>query len=133
MDKFNFADKIRKLEEAKTEVPRLLAQIGQSYFQLNFQKAQWDGENWQSRKKETRLSQGKAILVSSGRLHSAMQNTIKSFDFNTIIWAIKDVPYAKYLNEGTEYMPARKMMGNNKELHEKLRRKIESEFKKVLE
>jgi len=132
-DKFNFGEKLRRLEEAKVDLPNKLAQIGQTYFQLNFDKAQWNGQSWDKRVRENKRSDGKALLVSTGRLRQAMQNTVKSADWNSITWSVKDVPYAQYLNDGTDKMTARKFMGGSPELHEKLRRKIESEFKKILE
>lgn len=135
--KFNIQAKIAKLNAAKTELPRLLANVGQTYFQLNFNKQQWDGESWAQRKEGTwyanRMS-GKAILVGrTGDLKRAMQNTIISFDWSKITWGVKDVSYAGYINEGTDNMPKRQFMGLDEGLMKKVKEKIDSEFKKIME
>lgn len=98
-DKWKFGLMLANLKEAKVNMPKKLAATGQLYFQQNFNKAQWDGVPWEGRKKETKKSSGKALLVSSGRLRQAMQKTVRECNWNRIVWGI-DVPYAKYLNNG---------------------------------
>lgn len=127
---FSFADKLRALGDAKVELPMLLANQGQTYFQKNFDKAQWDGTPWEERKDSYNT---KALLVASSRTRQALQNTIRDFNWSTIMWSIPDVPYAKYLQEGTEKMPARKIIGISDELHRKFENTINRELKKVLE
>lgn len=134
--KFNIQGKIDKLNAAKVELPRLLANTGQTFFQLNFDKQQWDGRHWAPRKEGTwyaRKMAGHAILVGrSGDLRRAMQDTIKSADWDKIVWAVKDVPYAKYVNEGTDKMPKREFMGFNEDLLKKVKQKITNEFDKIM-
>jgi len=134
--KFNIQGKIAKLNAAKIELPKLLAQTGQTYFQLNFNKQQWDGQAWAPRKDNYygRMMAGKAILLGkTGDLKRAMQDTIVSFDGSKIVWGVKDVAYAGFINEGTDNMPKRQIMGLDEGLMKKVREKIESEFKKVME
>lgn len=135
--KFNITAKINKLNQAKVDLPKLIANIGQTFFQLNFDKQQWNGVAWAQRKAGnwyTNKMVGHALLVGrTGDLRRAMQNTIKSFNWSKIVWAVKDVSYAQYINEGTPNMPARKIMGYNDEMMKLVTRKIESEFKKIMQ
>ncbi len=126
---FNFKEKIDALERAKVELPRVLANSGQLFFQRNFDRAQWDGVEWEKRKDPTNTH---ALLVASGRLRQAMQKTIKSFDWNSIKWSVNDVPYAKYLNGGTDNMPAREFIGGGRELDEIVMKKIDDQARKIL-
>ena len=130
-DKFGFGKMLTRLREAKTNMPKKLAASGQLYFQQNFDKAQWEGKSWQKRKKETKRSEGKALLVNTGKLRQAMQKTIREFNWNKIVWGV-DVPYAKYLNFGTDDMPAREFMGFSPELKGILHDKIKQSFDKVI-
>ena len=98
-DKFGFGAMIRKLQAAKAQVPKQLAYAGQLYFQQNFDRQQWDGAPWEKRKTETKRSEGKALLVSTGKLRGAMSHTIRSYDWKKIVWGV-DIVYAKYLNFG---------------------------------
>lgn len=134
--KFNIQAKIKKLEAAKVELPRLLANVGQTYFQESFRKQEYDGKKWDPRKEGTYYAKkmaGKAILVGkTGDLLRAMGNTIASFDWSKIVWAVKDVSYASYVHYGTDNMPARPIMGITTGLLEKVTKKIVSEFDKVM-
>ena len=130
-DKFGFGKMLARLAEAKVDMPKKLAAAGQLYFQQNFDKQQWSGQPWEPRKKETRRSEGKALLVATGRLRQAMQKTIREFNWKQIVWGV-DVPYAKYLNFGTENMPAREFMGFDPELKATLQDKVKQSFDKVM-
>lgn len=133
--KFNIAGKIAKLEAAKVELPRLIAEAGQAYFQLNFRKQQWDGTPWEPRADNAygRKMAGHLLLVGkSGDLRRAMQNTILNFNWDKIIWAVKDVSYAKYINQGTENMPARQIIGIDEGLLRVVDKKVSSEFNKIM-
>ncbi len=129
-DKFRFDKMISKLHEAKANLPRVLAESGQNYFAKNFDKQQWNGTAWEPRMRETKRSAGKAILVNTGFLRSRMQDTIWSYDYHEIVWQT-GVPYAKYLNYGTDKMVARKFMGGDKEFLHLMKARIVFEFNKV--
>lgn len=135
--KFNIQAKITKLNQAKIDLPKLIGNIGQAFFQLNFDKQQWNGVAWLPRKDGTWYAKemyGHAILVGrSGDLRRAMQNTIKSTDWRKIVWAVKDVAYAGFINEGTDDMPKRQFIGYNDEMMKLVTRKIDSEFKKIMQ
>lgn len=128
-DQFKFAEKVRILEDAKVQLPRVLANTGQRYFQQNFDKAQWDGMEWGPRKD---AYNDHALLVASGRLRQAMQNTIKTVSWSEIKWSVNDVPYAKYQNFGTDTIPAREFIGDAKELDELFMKKIDQQCRKIL-
>lgn len=128
-DQFKFAEKVRLLEAAKVQLPRVLANTGQRFFQQNFDKAQWDGTPWEGRKDETN---DKALLVASGRLRQAMQNTIKNANWSEIKWSVNDVSYAKYQHFGTDTIPARPFIGESKELMLQFEKKIDQQMKKIL-
>jgi phage gpG-like protein len=131
---FNIQAKIVKLNAAKIELPKSLAEVGQTYFQQNFQKSQWNGNAWAQRKAGyyANKMRGKHLLVKTGNLRRALQNTIISYDWKKITWGIKGVDYAKYLNNGTSFMPQRQFIGINEELKAKIKKKIESEFNKIM-
>lgn len=130
-DKFGFGKMIKRLHEAKSTLPNALAHAGQLFFQQNFDKAKWDGVPWKPRVSETRKSKGKHLLVRTGNLRQSLQNSIRSVSWEKIVWGT-DVPYAKYLNFGTDKMVAREFMGENKELKEKLLSKIKFAFDKIM-
>lgn len=140
--KFNIQAKIAKLNTAKVELPKLLANVGQTYFSRNYQKQQWDGKAWDVRKEGTWYAKkmaGKAILTgSTGDLKRAVQNSIISFDWNKIVWGVKDVQsptgfnYAEAINFGTPNMVKRQFMGIDEGLMKAVKKKIESEFEKVM-
>lgn len=135
--KFNIQAKITKLNQAKIDLPKLIGNIGQTFFQLNFDKQQWGGVAWLPRKDGTRYAKkmyGHAILVGgTGDLRRAMQNTIKSTDWRKIVWAVKGVPYAEFIQEGTNTMPKRQIIGYNEDMMKMVTRKIESEFNKIMQ
>ena len=62
--------------------------------QANFKKQQWDGKAWPVRKKESRLSRGKSLLIGKGRLYRAIQ-VVDDHSFGVL-----GVPYARIHNEG---------------------------------
>ena len=133
-DKFNFGKMTQRLQEAKYSLPSALAQAGQMFFQRNFDKQKWDGTKWAKRKKETKASKGKPLLVNTGKLRQAMQNTVRDFNWHQITWAVDSatVDYAKYLNFGTDKMVARQFMGTSKELNGVFKDKIKKAFDRVM-
>lgn len=135
--KFNIHAKIDKLNAAKTDLPNQLANIGQTFFQLNFDKQGWNGTPWAPRKEGTWYTKkmyGHAILVGqSGDLRRAMQNTIISADWSKVVWGVKDVVYAEFIHYGTDDMPARPIMGISDELMRAVTKKVESEFDKIMQ
>lgn len=134
--KFNIEAKIKKLNQLKKDLPKQLANVGQTYWQLNFDKEQWNGNKWQPRKESTWYANrmaGHHILVGrTGDLRRAMQNTIISFNWDRIVWGVKGVDYAGYINNGTSRMPKRQFIGLNEEVLGKLKATFEAEIDKVM-
>ena len=130
--KFNFDEMLTALKRAKVDVPKKIAENGQQYFMLNFKKQQSpNSQPWTHRKKETKNSIGKPILVSSGRLRDSMSNTIIYYDANKIIWGTKGIDYAGFLNYGTNKMAARPFIADGREIRGRIKGVIKKEFDKV--
>lgn len=73
-----------------------------TWTQNNFKSQQWEGAAWQGRKKETRLSKGKPLLVSRRDLY----NAIRALGPNS--FGVIGIPYARIHNQGgTITHPAR--------------------------
>lgn len=132
-DKFGFNAKIAALKAAKVDLPRDLAVSGERFFQQEFQKAEWNGVKWQPRVRETKKTKGKHLLVATGRLKQAMQNTIISVDWTAIKWGVdRNIEYAAYLNFGTDKMVQREFLGYSPKLVELLKKKIDFRLSEVL-
>ena len=131
-DQWGFDKKIFALQSLKYDLPKDLAKSGENYFAKNFDKQQWNGVAWKPRLKETKQTEGKPILVRTGRLREAMQHTIESADYKEIVWKVNGVPYAEYLNDGTNKMVQRKFMGGDKEFLHKMKARITFAFNKVM-
>lgn len=131
-DKFGFRAKLIALQQVKIDLPNVLAQSGQRFFQQEFQKSEWNGQPWKPRKTITKKNKGKHLLVASGKLKQSLQNTVVNKDFKSIVWGVKSLDYAKYQNYGTANIPARKFLGGSPKLTALLKKKIEFQFNKIL-
>jgi len=134
---FTIQQKIAALQRLKVDLPKAIAESGQLYFQKNFDKQQWDGKPWAPRKKETKKTIGKHILVGTGALRQSLQNSIIRYDWKSVEWGVNPLSkkdgriYAGYLNYGTDKMPAREFIGGSKELNKRIISLIKREFNKV--
>lgn len=103
MDKFNFDQVIKKLEQAKSSLPKVLANDTKKFFLASWQKQGWDNggvKAWSPRKyNKNKRSAGRAILVKSGALRRAVNASLKSATFDSIKFSV-DLPYAQIHNEG---------------------------------
>ena len=103
MDKFNFDQVIKKLEQAKSSLPKVLANDTKKFFLASWQKQGWDDggvKAWAPRKyNKNKRSAGRAILVKSGALRRAVNASLKSATFDSIKFVV-DSPYAKVHNDG---------------------------------
>jgi len=70
------------------------------------------------------------ILVKSGALRRAVNNSIRSATFNRVE-LIVGVPYAEYHNEGTKSIPKRQFMGDSVILRRKQIQLINKEVDKI--
>lgn len=138
MRKWDF-DKVQsELERRKKNIPEQLNMIVINFFKGAFKKQGWTDEAfvpWQevNRRtegtKEYRYAKRKAmrtqpILIQSRNLFNAVQNSLKNISWEELRYSV-DVPYADYINEGTDKMPPRKFFGDSVELDKLIMRKIE--------
>lgn len=150
--KFNF-DKVRQnIAQVKRDLPRLMANDAQNYYLAAFTNEGWNGGKWKEverRDPETKAYKypmGKGlsrrtnkILIGTGRLRQAVANSsgnaqvsYSSFDFTVTLRLDTDVvPYAGYLNDGTENMAQRKFFGDSPALRKILRDRIKRYMEKV--
>lgn len=133
MTKFNFDDILQKAKHIDLSLS--LGNTAKNEFLDNFKKESFDSQSWNKRKKETRKSKGKKILVNTGRLRkdvaNAVQNGIKNSN-KSFTLVVKN-NYAGYLNEGTDRMQKRKFVGTTLELNKKLLLKIKQNYDKLWE
>lgn len=73
--------------------PRM-AQYAVEWTQSNFKRQQWEGVPWPKRKRETRRSKGKQILVNTGKLYRSIQ-VVDAKNFGSL-----GIPYARIHNYG---------------------------------
>ena len=146
--KFRFDEMLTALKKAKVDMPKQIAEAGQTYFALNYAKQQSpDGVAWQPRKKEsnstrnTRITKSgsldkrykgfKPIGVASGALKASTWHSIISYDFKKVVWGV-DISYAGYFNYGTDKMVARPFIADGKEIRGKIKGIIKREFDKII-
>lgn len=103
------SDELRRRTDALKDVlhraPREVGAIAVNHFKGNFRRQGFDGAKWSPRKKESRKSIGRAILVRSARLRNSLR--VVRADLREIVVGT-DAPYARIHNEGgTIVQPAR--------------------------
>lgn len=138
MNKFNFDKVIQNVNQMKQTLPKILANDAQRFFGASFSKQGWEDtslQSWKPRKKETKKSSGKAILVGTGRLRRAVMQSAKEVSFERIRFEV-DLPYAQILNEGGTMhnggtMPKRQFIGDSKALRVMLEKKINLAVEKI--
>lgn len=126
--KFNFDVIKRNLEQTKRELPVVLAKQTENYFTASFKKGALGDEKWpevERRKigtsaykypKTKGLSRRTSpILVRRGILRGRVSNSIRNANWNQIKLTV-DLPYAMFLQEGTDTIPARPFMKQTNEL-----------------
>jgi len=137
--KFNFDRVIQNIKRLKVKLPKVLALETKNHFlNDNFNKQEFEGAKWapvkrQSKKGGSSRNQS-ATLVQSGKLRRAVNNSIQTATFESIVLQVKDVPYGKVHNDGLKagrgagfIMPKRQFIGDSEPLR-KLQRKVISEF-----
>lgn len=107
-NKFHFRRVLQNVEKLKKTLPVLLANQAQNFFVESWKKKGWDDNGvkaWQNRKDTGKKSQGRSILVKSGKLRRAVGQSIrlKTFDKIQLVVAL---PYAAVHNDGYNGMRA---------------------------
>lgn len=153
MSKFNFKRVIDNIVQVKREVPIVLMNTAQNYFLKAFKDQGYNGQSWtevQRRIPDTQeyrypktkglARRTKPILIMTGKLRrevsllsSKARVSYSKYDFKVQMEIDSSVvPYADYLNKGTEKMVKRQFMGNTPELRRILRAKLKSYFDKAI-
>jgi hypothetical protein len=133
-DKFKFGELKERITKMKQELPQILANQAQNYFTDAFANQGFDNKPWKDVKRhDTSTSEYKypialrarkissPILVgvykgrSGGTLRRAISRCIQQVSFDRIVLRVS-LPYAAAQNEGTNTIPARKFMGQSREL-----------------
>lgn len=135
-DKFNFSRVLQNMSKLKNDLPVLLANETQNFFASSWKNSGFTDNTltkWDKRKKETKKSTGKQIMVSTGKLRRAVQNSIREKSWQKIKLVIdgSSIPYAKRHNEGLDGMPQRQFMGDSKELKKLQRKTISKAIDKI--
>ncbi|MCA6489076.1 MAG: hypothetical protein IM551_03515 [Chitinophagaceae bacterium] len=107
-NRFKFGKVINNVEKLKKTLPVLLANQAQTFFVESWKKKGWDNNGvklWEKRDDTGKKSEGRALLVKSGKLRRAVEQSIrvKSFDKIQLVVAL---PYAAVHNEGYNGMRA---------------------------
>lgn len=136
MEKFDL-DKVKEKfqQVAVKDMPTRLANIARNFFVASWRKQGWDDDGikpWKEslrRKKKGGSARNRSqTMVQTGTLRRAVQDCVKEVSFERIRFLV-DIPYAGYLNDGTERMVARPFMKDSATLD----RLIESKIDKTLD
>jgi len=135
-DKFNLDRVLRNMERLKKELPVVLANEAQNFFAGSWKSQGFTDKSlnpWAPRAKETKKTKGKAIMVSTGKLRRAVQNSIREKSFSKIRLVIDggSIPYAARHNNGDDVMPKRQFMGDSETLRKQQRKTIVNQIDKI--
>ena len=135
---FNF-DKIKTdFVVVKSKIPLRLANDVQQHFLKGFRRGGGSTNasigGWTKRKtsrsaRERKRSVGRALLVRSGKMRSDIKK--RKISFNNITVGTRSIPYAGYINDGTEKMVQREFIGDSRVLERKIEKRLLREFDKV--
>ncbi len=93
----------KRLKTITDDAPVILGDAGTKHFVSSFAKQGYGDEStvqkWDKRKKETKKSKGKPILIGTGRLRRAVNGSLKVLSKSKLIWRVY-LPYAELLNNG---------------------------------
>jgi len=139
-----FKSMYRKLNSVQRSLPGVLANEGTKFFVSNFDLGGFTDVGfraWKPRKqftsngKRIKKFNKKKILVKTGRLRRAVNNSVKEKSFRQIVWRIDPgaVPYAARHNEGLDGMPRRHYMGKSYFLYKRFRLRIKQAYIKAFE
>ncbi|MEI8111163.1 MAG: hypothetical protein WCH59_09260 [Chitinophagia bacterium] len=101
-NKFGFGKVLNNVERLKKTLPVLLANQAQNFFVDSWKKQGWDDNGvkaWAKRQDTGKKSEGRSILVKSGKLRRAVGQSIRLKSFEKIQLVVA-LPYAAVHNEG---------------------------------
>lgn len=140
----NFAISINKRDwdTLKRDIPILIANNSKNHFLNGFRRGAMAGggftdasrTGWLKRKKETKLSRRKSILVKTGHLRQfIMSQGILEKAWPRVVIGTRGIVYAARHNEGLAGMPKREFIGDSKILMLKnqilIKRRLDKLFK----
>lgn len=150
--KFNFERVLKNIEETKRNLPKVLGNDAQLFFNASFKNQGWDGVAWKAPQRKIEGTnefkypikgaarrRSRAILVGSGdlrrRVATSMRPVENSGSTQIIRWVV-DLPYAAIHNYGLKMarggnMPMRKFMGDSKKLRTLQMSKIKKAIEKI--
>lgn len=152
MSQFRFIETMRNFEKLKRDEPLIMGQMAANFFFSSFQKQGWDGEKWMPREADmprliaegkSRFFQkvngktvGRQILVKTGTLRKAVENSLELATFDKIQFSVKAVTpkgfnYGYPLNYGNDKLPPRKFIGYSEKLMKILREKLARDMQKL--
>jgi len=143
-DKFDLDVVIKRLEQTKSELPKIFANDAMNFVNDNFKKQGFDNmpierwrevkrrmqgtKAWKYPKKKALGRRTRAILVQTGRLRRATYIKKATWSETTIA---NPTPYADYHNSGTARIPQRQFMGHSKALEKIQIAKINKALKEI--
>lgn len=144
MSKFNFDKLAARFQQLKKELPIEIAADAVKFFNKSFTQHGFDDGGVKPWKEVNRRIPGtpeykypknrglgrrkSAILVRSGRLKAAVNNSAKKRTFEEILFEVES-PYGRFHNEGAGHNPKRKFMGDSKTLRKIILNKIKLRMK----
>lgn len=142
-NKFFFGRAIENINKLKRELPILLANQARLHFTGSFREQGYEGRPWKEPNRkiegtpEYKYPKNKGLgrrtqttLIRTGRLRRDVNSSVRVVSFERIE-LIVSTPYAAYLNEGTEHMPARPFVKDSPLLRKMQVEKIEKYIDKV--
>jgi len=117
MSKFKFGDRANKLRSSQSVILEKMANNAINFFKVKaFDEQGFTDktlERWAPRKSNAARNIGRKLLVDTGRLRQSITLLYRSKD---VVRVGTDVPYAPYVNRGTNNMPAREFIGKSEQL-----------------
>lgn len=137
-----FKSMYRKMASVQRSLPGILANEGTKFWISNFDSEGFTDvgfQHWKPRKQFTtggrriKKFNKKKLLIKSGRLRRAVNNSVKEKSFKQIVWRVSkdEVPYAARHNEGLSGMPRRHFMGRSEFLYKRFRLRIKQSYIKA--
>jgi phage gpG-like protein len=134
MSKMKFDKAIGRFEKIRYGLPKIIADDSVRFFLDGFNKEGFTDtafKAWKPRKgKQSGRNATRKILVDSGALRRSVSNSVKVATWDLIKFQV-ELPYAKYVQEGTDKMPARKFIGLSKQLMLQNQKKIRQVIDKI--
>lgn len=135
-DKFHLSEISAKVKQADREILVMISNQAQNYFLSSFKKQGFDGKEWKEVQRRTAGTKaykypktkglqrrtspilvGAGYKVRGGTLRRSVSVMARTAQIGRgTLRMIVDVPYAKYLNNGTPKMAKRQFIGQTREL-----------------